>query len=70
MCQDEVWGVFSTSVKVGVVCTVANCWVLGFDKVMRVELPRVLWGVVGFSYLCDVSWGWKFLMWGSMVCDE
>jgi len=21
MCQDEVWGVFSKSVKVGVVCT-------------------------------------------------
>jgi hypothetical protein len=37
---------------------------------MKVKLPRVLWGVVGFFYFCDVLWGWKFLMWGSMVCDE
>jgi hypothetical protein len=37
---------------------------------MKVELPRILWVVVGFSYLFDVSWGWKFLMWGLVVCDE
>jgi len=36
---------------------VDNCWVSRFNKVTRVKLSRVLWGVVGLFYLCDVLMG-------------
>jgi hypothetical protein len=52
MCQVEVWGVLIINVKVGVVVLMANCWVFGLDKVLKVELPGELWGTISFSYMC------------------
>jgi hypothetical protein len=39
----------------------AKSRVLRFDRVMKVELPRVLWGVVGFSYLFVMCHGMEVL---------
>jgi hypothetical protein len=33
-------------------------------------LPKEFWGTNGFFYMCGVSWGWKFLLLGPMICQK
>ncbi len=70
MCHVEVWGVLFICVKVGVVCTNGKLLSL-LDLIESQDWKcQGKTGVPGFSYLFVVSWGRKFLMWGSVVCYE
>jgi hypothetical protein len=64
MCHVEVWGVLFICVKVGVVCTNGKLLsLLDLIESQDWKCQRKI-GVLGFSYMCDVSWGRKFLMRG------
>ncbi len=67
MYLDEMWDVLSANVKVGVFVPMDNCSVSGFNKVTRMELPRV-YGVLLVSLLCVVCQGDE--MWGLVLCNE
>lgn len=69
MCHVEVWGV--TYMCQGWCCLYQWQNVKSLDLIESQDWKcQGKLGYLVFSDLCDVSWGRKFLMRGSMVCYE